>query len=68
MAAMPIIVGQAYLFTDIVLFEYTYAMYAKTNDLHHLRSYLNIMYITGFFVCVRGFVWFCSGFFLLNSK
>ena len=49
MAAMLIIAGQAYLFTYIVLSEYTDAMYDKTNDLYQFRSYLNEMYVTDFF-------------------
>ena len=43
MAAMLIIAGQASLFTDIVLCEYIDAMYYKTNDLYHFRSFWNKM-------------------------
>ena len=38
MAAMLIIAGQAYLSTDIVLCDYTDAMYDNRNDLYHFRS------------------------------
>ena len=62
MAAMLIIAGQVYLFTDIVLCEYTDAKYDKKNDLYHFRSYLNKMYITWFFF------FFFFFFLLLNSK
>ena len=63
MAAMLIIAGQDYLFTDIVLFEYIDAKYDKTNYLYHFVSTKWILQ------ALFGLVfWLVLVFSLLNSK
>ena len=58
MAAMLVIAGQAYLFTNSVLCEYTDAIYDKTNDLYHFGSYFKQNVYLKLFFCA----------FFLNSK